>query len=238
MPTRKILMSNAGITYRHIQPWIIPFKGINIYPTWKLFTSMFFYKGCQYYFVTEYFIDRLISTYVKKSCIIKKSFLGCTQLGLTCIVEAYVEDYINNAIPKLLRKETFMNRSTNCVNVINFTMWMTILMTILMMIMLLLMMMMMWYQLGYKNWRTQVRIYDHETIFVKKNPSEIRSVKDVICVWNAVQKWLIFCQVFIRRVRGRKWTWRALNINLLFSDALVGSNSIIYTVFICDLIRI
>ena len=109
VPTRKIPKSNVSITYRYLQLWIIPLKGINTYPTQKLFTSMFFvffYKGCQYYiFVTKYFIDRFISTYVTKSNIIKESFLSCTQLGLTCIVEAYVEDYINNAIPNCYVKK-------------------------------------------------------------------------------------------------------------------------------------
>ena len=67
--------------------------------------DVFVYKDCQYYFVTDYFIDRLISTYVTKSCIIKESFLVCTQLGLTCIVEAYVKDYINNAMPNCYVKK-------------------------------------------------------------------------------------------------------------------------------------
>ena len=56
------------------------------------------YKACQYYFVTEYFIGELISSFVIKSCIIKKSFPVCAQLSLTWIVDTYVEAYTNNAI--------------------------------------------------------------------------------------------------------------------------------------------
>ena len=57
------------------------------------------YQALQYHFFTEYnFNGWFFSFFVKKSCIVKKTFLVIAQIGLTRIVKAYVKAYPNNAI--------------------------------------------------------------------------------------------------------------------------------------------
>ena len=56
-----------------------------------------------------------------KACLVKESYPACAQIGLTWIVEAYIETIKNNAIPDYdVIKEGLLNGQV-AVRVIDFT---------------------------------------------------------------------------------------------------------------------
>ena len=69
----------------------------------------------QWYSVTEYFIGWLISSFLIKSCKVKKSFEVCAQIGRTNIIDAFVLAYTiqisgTSWITLPWCKEDFLNR--------------------------------------------------------------------------------------------------------------------------------